>query len=203
MCDLCIKGTEENFWTKESKSQCVKLLIHDSYCGALVGAGGHRIEKYKLDSGCEKIAMRSKCIPSTTDREIYYIGTPESIKKAMKFTAQTIPTINKKEVMSIKLEDVSQASELHCASDFSKQDWDDFQERKFYYYGDGDDEEMEKEASNSFFTSKPTLIRRSYTSENPAESMTAQIEKYKKMLGMNWETGEGFNSVGASYSSNK
>jgi len=201
VCDLCMEGTDENFWTKETSSNCVKLLIHENLCGALVGAGGHRIEKYKNDSGCEKIAMRSKCIPSTTDREIYYIGTPDSIKKAMKFTVEMIPTLNKKPVVSIKLEDVSQTSELHNAKDFSKQDWEDFYERKFYYYGDGDDEEMKKEAENTFFNSTPTLIRRSHTSENPAESITGQIEKYKKMLGMNWETGEGFNSIGASYSS--
>ncbi|KHN71688.1 Heterogeneous nuclear ribonucleoprotein K [Toxocara canis] len=56
----------------------LRLLVHQSHAGAIIGRGGYRIKELREETSTQ-LKVYSQCCPQSTERVIQIIGAPEKI----------------------------------------------------------------------------------------------------------------------------
>lgn len=67
----------------------VRMLIHKSICGAIIGKGGETIKVLREDTGTA-IRMNGDCCPNSTDRVCQIAGEPGNVGAAMESILNTL-----------------------------------------------------------------------------------------------------------------
>lgn len=77
--------------SKESECE-LRMLVHQSHAGCLIGRGGSRIKELREKTGAQ-IKIFSNCCPSSTERVVQIIGSPgvivDCVKEICTITSQT------------------------------------------------------------------------------------------------------------------
>nr|CAB3253780.1 heterogeneous nuclear ribonucleoprotein K-like [Phallusia mammillata] len=108
---------ENNAGFQERDQMSLKLLIHHSQAGGIIGPKGFKINGLREKTGAQ-IKMHQECLPNSTDRTCQVSGTPEVISKCVVLILemlQSLPingTVNNFNPASTDLYDNAHSS--HC-----------------------------------------------------------------------------------------
>jgi len=70
----------------------LRLLVHQSQCGNIIGPGGEKINKLRESSRCS-IKMNGECCPGSTDRVCQIAGLPDDVFNCMSSIFKDIQSV--------------------------------------------------------------------------------------------------------------
>ena len=72
--------------------QAIRMLIHQSHAGAIIGKGGSKIKELRESSGTQ-IRVFATCAPGSTDRVVRLTGQSEQIVKVLEMIHELLAKI--------------------------------------------------------------------------------------------------------------
>uniref|UniRef100_A0A915C9R4 K Homology domain-containing protein n=2 Tax=Parascaris univalens TaxID=6257 RepID=A0A915C9R4_PARUN len=76
--DECLKTRDSDDEGSARGESELRLLVHQSHAGAIIGRGGYRIKELREETSTQ-LKVYSQCCPQSTERVIQIIGAPEKI----------------------------------------------------------------------------------------------------------------------------
>lgn len=70
----------------------VRVLVHQSQCGNIIGPGGEKINRLRETSNCN-IKMNGECCPASTDRICQIAGIPEDVHDCLSHILIDLETV--------------------------------------------------------------------------------------------------------------